>query len=196
MMILFKATALSITSAVTKLFNISITLGEISSEWKTAHVSPIPKGTTSRILQIIDQYHYFLCWVSFLRLIWEAFYFTFYKSTIPFLTTSGALPKASQLLVYSLLLQTNGTNGLMLALRYVLDYSEAFDTISHWLLLAKLQSVSIHPYILRWIASYLCGKTQYACVGGAASQSQPVMSGVPQGSMLGLLLSNFYINTW
>ena len=44
---MLKETALSITSAVTQLFNTSIRLGEIPSEWKTARVSPIPKGTTS-----------------------------------------------------------------------------------------------------------------------------------------------------
>ena len=44
---MLKETALSITSAVTKLFNTSIRLGEIPSEWKTARVSPIPKGTIS-----------------------------------------------------------------------------------------------------------------------------------------------------
>ena len=44
---MLKATALSITSAVTKLFNISIRLGEIPNEWKMARVSPIPRGTFS-----------------------------------------------------------------------------------------------------------------------------------------------------
>ena len=58
---MLKATALSITSAVTKLFNISIRLGEIPNEWKMARVSPIPIG--ERFLQTlrnIDPSHYFL----------------------------------------------------------------------------------------------------------------------------------------
>ena len=44
---MLKKTALSITSAVTHLFNISLRLGEIPKEWKTARVSPIPKGTAT-----------------------------------------------------------------------------------------------------------------------------------------------------
>ena len=42
--IMLKKTALSITPAVTKLFNVSLTSGELPSEWKTARVSPIPKS--------------------------------------------------------------------------------------------------------------------------------------------------------
>ena len=64
-----------------------------------------------------------------------------------------------------------------------------FDTIPHRLL---LQSVSVHPHILRWIASYLCGRTQYVCVGGASCQSQPVISGVPQGSVGAVTLLLLY----
>jgi hypothetical protein len=73
-------------------------------------------------------------------------------------------------------------------------YSKAFDTVPHRPLLAKLQSVDLHPHVLKWIASYLCEKTQYVCVGGATSQVQPVISGVPQGSVLCPLVFNFYIN--
>ena len=43
---MLKETATSITSAVTELFNISIRCGEIPTEWKTARVTPIPKGAT------------------------------------------------------------------------------------------------------------------------------------------------------
>ena len=74
------------------------------------------------------------------------------------------------------------------------DYSKAFDTVPHQPLLVKLQSVNVHPCILKWIGSYSCRRSQYVCVGGAVSELHPVISGVPPGSVLGPLLLNFYIN--
>ena len=74
------------------------------------------------------------------------------------------------------------------------DYSKAFDTVPHQPLLVKLQSVNVHPCILKLIGSYLYGRSQYVCVGGATSELHPVILGVPQGSVLGPLLFNFYIN--
>ena len=75
------------------------------------------------------------------------------------------------------------------------DYSKAFDTVPHRLLLQKLKHIDIHPQILRWIAHYLCERRQYVCVGGSSSATQQVISGVPQGSVLGPLLFIFYINS-
>ena len=74
------------------------------------------------------------------------------------------------------------------------DYSKAFDTVPHRRLLQKLESIDIHPLILRWIAHYLYGRSQYVCVGGSSSDLQPVLSGVPQCSVLGPILFIFYIN--
>ena len=54
---MLKETALSITPAVTELFNISIRLGELSDEWKVSRVSPIPKQTSIQTLEATVQYH-------------------------------------------------------------------------------------------------------------------------------------------
>ena len=76
----------------------------------------------------------------------------------------------------------------------IMDFSKAFDTVSHSLLVHKLQHYVIQGKTNRWIKSFLSGRTQCVLVEGEKSSSIDVKSGVPQGSVLGPSLFLFYIN--
>ena len=75
-----------------------------------------------------------------------------------------------------------------------LDFSKAFDTINHQILLAKLFKYGIRGLPHTWFTSYLSNRQQYVKVGEYESDLRDITCGVPQGSTLGPLLFLLYIN--
>ena len=74
------------------------------------------------------------------------------------------------------------------------DYQKAFDKVPHQRLISKLQTHSIDGNVLSWIYNFLRNRTQRVCVRGTYSNVSPVISGVPQGSVLSPILFIVYIN--
>ena len=75
-----------------------------------------------------------------------------------------------------------------------LDYKKAFDSVVHNKLLYKLWAYGINGDLWSWIRAYLTNRIQFVSIYGQSSTFLPVVSGVPQGSLLGPLFYIIYIN--
>ena len=72
--------------------------------------------------------------------------------------------------------------------------SKAFDSIHHNILFDKLRNVGVSTLAFRWFHSYLSNRNQSVRINSTLSEALPLVSGIPQGSIMKPLLLTIYVN--
>ena len=186
-----------IAGPIAALFNCSLQLGEVPSDWKKANISPIfkkgsksmaanyrPISLTAVLCKLMESFirdHVMTHLMENKLLTAKQHGFICGRSTV------------TQLLKYLDDCAKCVASGKVVDAIY-LDFEKAFDTVPHRRLLEKLKAYGITGEIFHWISNYLRGRTQVVLVNGTESEIGGVSSGVPQGLVLGPLLFVLYIN--
>jgi hypothetical protein len=193
--VVLKNCCYQLKGSICKLINQSLSTGIVPNDWLFANVIPVHKGKDKQkaenyrpisLLSIVSKVaerciynHVFPNIVNLLN-----------KSQHGFLKGKSTSTQLVQFLAHlSHTVDCSGQSDIIYT-----DFSKAFDTVSHTLLIEKLCHVGFSGNLLNWFKSYLLGRYQRVVVDGAASRWIKVTSGVPQGSIIGPLMFLIYIN--
>jgi len=182
---------------LSELFNKSVSAGVFPDCLKTARVIPVYKSGDKNL---VNNYRP----ISILTTMSKIYEKLMYKRLISFMNVNKLLnnnqfgfrmgSSTSDAILEFLDNVYNSLSNKSVLIAIFLDFSKAFDTVNHSILLKKLSHLGIRGIALDWFRSYLTNRKQYVSISGGQSSESYIRLGVPQGSVLGPVLFLLYIN--
>lgn len=193
--IFLKRCIYSLSQPLNLLFNYSLDLGKFPDAWKVSFVVPVYKsGDRSNVKNYRGVSNQSAIPKMFDSLIYDKLYFNckqlLNECQHGFVRNRSTV---TNLMIYETEVLRALESRLQLDSIYT-DFSKAFDTVNHRVLLGKLGEFGFSDDLVKWFSSFLIGRRQRVKIGSFVSEDVMVSSGVPQGSHCAPLLFNIFIN--